>query len=341
MPESAKKTYVSLIPQMLVASLISGLFIYLLFSPAIANFFLGFLVGLQSHLYITTYEIFVKPRLSRRNFFLALATGTLVYIFLIVLSVFIAITILKDFKISLVFANFKTILFSTAMAYGLSFGLVLSFVFSSYSMFETLLGRHFLFKLFTGKYHRPFEEERVFMFLDLKSSTALAEKLGHKVFLQLLNDFFYDVSQAVMHSKGEIYKYVGDEAIITWKMKHVTGKSLPLDCFFRVELEIEKNRQKYMKRYGRVPEFKVGIHGGTVVTGEMGYIRKEIAFLGDVLNTTSRIESMCNALGYRLLVSDFLLEKINTGKYRVEPLGEQELKGKQQSVRISTVHSPG
>ena len=337
MPESARKTYVSLIPQMLVAALVSGLFIYFLFSPAIANFFLGFLVGLQSHLYITTYEIFVKPRLSRRNFFLALATGTLVYIFLIVFSVFIAITILNNFNISLVFANFKTILFSTAMAYGLSFGLVLSFVFSSYSMFETLLGRHFLFKLFTGKYHRPFEEERVFMFLDLKSSTALAEKLGHKIFLQLLNDFFYDVSQAVMHAKGEIYKYVGDEAIITWKMKTVAGKSLPLDCFFRIDVEIEKNRQKYMKRYGLVPEFKAGMHGGTVVTGEMGYIKKEIAFLGDVINTTSRIESLCNVLNKRMLVSDELVSRLQTAKYIPEPLGAFALRGKEKSVAISSV----
>lgn len=339
MPESKTKSYLALLPQMLTASVLSGAFIYLLFAPAISNFFLGFLVGLQSHFYISTFEMFLKPRLSRRNFFLALLTSTLAYIILIIVSVFISITVLNQFRFQLILSNFETILFSSAMGYGLTFGLVMSFIFSSYSMFETLLGKHFLFKLFTGKYHNPFEESRVFMFLDLKSSTSLAEQLGHKVFLQLLNDFFYDVSIAVTETRGEIYKYVGDEAIISWKMKKVAGKSRPLDCFFRIEAEVKKNKAKYLKKYNLVPEFKAGIHGGIVVTGEMGYMKKEIAFLGDVLNTTSRIEALCNPLGKNLLVSDQMLDELSVGKYRVEPLGEQEIRGKSRGVKVSAVHS--
>lgn len=339
MPENAKKTYIGLLPQMLVASLLSGLFIYFFFAPAIHNFYLGFLVGFQAHLFITTFEIFLKPRLSRRNFFLALLTSTMAYIILIILAVFNAIIILNRFELSLVISNFKPILFSSAMGYGLTFGLLMSFLFSAYSMFETLLGKHFLLKLFTGKYHNPFEESRVFMFLDLKSSTTMAEKLGHKVYLQLLNDFFYDMSIAVVATKGEIYKYVGDEAIISWKMKKVTDKTFPLDCFFRLESEIEINRTKYLKKYNLVPEFKAGLHGGVVVTGEMGHMKKEIAFLGDVLNTTARIESLCNPLHKKLLVSDQLLEKLSSHSYTIEPLGEKQIRGKSKSVKISAVHS--
>ncbi len=328
-----------MLPQMFLSALLSGTFIYLFFKPAISNFFLGLLIGFQAHLYITTFEMYLKPRLSRRNFFLALSTSTIAYIILIVLAVFIAIIILNRFNFQIILTNFKSILFSSAMGYGLSFGLGMSFIFSSYSMFETLLGKHFLLKLFIGKYHNPFEESRVFMFLDLKSSTMLAEKMGHKAFLQLLNDFFYDVSIAVSATKGEIYKYVGDEAIISWKMKKVTGNTLPLDCFFRIESEIVKNRTKYLHKYDLVPEFKAGLHGGTVVTGEMGYVKKEITFLGDVLNTTARIEALCNPLNRKLLVSDELIQKLSTGKYRIEPLGEQKIRGKSHSVKISAVHS--
>lgn len=341
MPESTGKVYLRLLPQMIVSGLLSGIFIYLIFQPAWSNFILGFLIGIQSHFYISSYEIFFKPRLSRFNFFLALVTGTLVYIFLIIIAVFIAILIITEFKAQVIISNFRNILFSEAMAYGLSFGLVMSFLFSSYSMFETLLGRHFLLKLFTGKYHKPFEEERVFMFLDLKSSTTLAEKLGHKKFLQLLNDFFYDVSVAVAATKGEIYKYVGDEAIITWKMSRISGKSLPLDCFYLIDKQIDHNQEKYLKKYGLVPEYKAGLHGGRVVTGEMGYMKKEIAFMGDVLNTTARIESLCNELGRELLVSDGLLEIMGSGSFRTESMGEQALKGKAKSVRISAIHFPG
>jgi adenylate cyclase len=339
MPDNARKKYLSLIPQMLAASLLTGVFIYFFFQPSPANFFLGLLIGFQAHLYISTFEMYIKPKLSKRNFFLALLTSTLAYVVLIVVAVFIAIIILNEFKVALVISNYRTIILSPAMGYGLIFGLVLSLLFSSYAMFEMLLGRHFLIKLFTGKYHNPFEEARVFMFLDLKSSTSMAEKLGHKVFLQLLNDFFYDVSVAVAATKGEIYKYVGDEAIVTWKINKVAGKSLPLDCFFRIESEIQKNRASYEKRYNLVPAFKAGLHGGIVVTGEMGHMKKEIAFLGDVLNTTARIEELCKILGKKLLVSDYLLEQLSVKKYHIEPIGEQTIRGKSKTVSVSSVHS--
>jgi adenylate cyclase len=338
MPENKRGVFVSLFPQMLVSSLLSGTFIYFLFQPAITNFYLGLLIGFQAHLYISIFENYLKPKLTRRNFFLALLTSTVAYTALIVVAVFMSIAILNKFNFGFILENYASILFSRAMAYGLGFGLLMGFLFSSYGMFETLLGRHFLFKLITGKYHNPFEEERVFMFLDLKASTALAEKMGHSRFLQLLNDFFYDVSVAVTATKGEIYKYVGDGAIISWKMKKVIGKSSPIDCYFLIESRIQKNRGRYLKKYNVVPVFKAGIHGGFVVTGEMGHIKKEIAYLGDVINTAARIESLCNKLNKALLVSDELLEKLSVEKYTVAPQGEQEIRGKSKGVKISSVH---
>ena len=47
-------------------------------------------------------------------------------------------------------------------------------------------------------------------------------------------------------------------------------------------------------QYGVVPEFKAGFHVGFATVGEIGVLKKIIAFSGDVLNTTSRIQSNCN-----------------------------------------------
>ncbi len=339
MPAKLKNILIDTLPPIFMAGLITGFFIYFLFQPAIANFILGFLIGIQSYLYISGFQTFIKPVLDKRNFFLALTGSTLANIVLIILAVFISLIVINNFNPVTVIKNFEQILFSQAMLYGIVFGLVLSFLFSSYAMFDMLLGKNFLLKLFTGKYHTPFEEERVFMFLDLRSSTTLAEKLGHKAFLQMLNDFYYDVALAVSQTKGEIYKYVGDEAIITWKMNRTKNSTAPVDCFFLIKQQIEKNRMKYEKRYATIPRFKAGIHGGTVVTGELGHVRKEIAFLGDVLNTTARIEALCNPLNQSLIVSDSVISVMGLdGKYTTETLGERPLRGKQKPVGISTVH---
>ena len=78
-----------------------------------------------------------------------------------------------------------------------------------------LLGRGNFLKLVTGKFYSPKEEYRIFMFVDLKSSTTIAEKLGHLLYSSFIKDCFYDLS--VMHQYStQIYQYVGDEAVLTW-----------------------------------------------------------------------------------------------------------------------------
>jgi len=325
-------------PQILLAGLITGCFTFLAFQGASIVFIMGFLIGIQSYFYILIYSHFLHPVIRQKNFFLVLLINTLANVVLILLAVFVSTIIINRFNFHDVFINFNQILSSDTIVYGMIFGLVLSFSFNSYSMFETLLGKNFLLKLFTGRYHTPFEEERIFMFLDLTSSTHFAEKLGHKKFLSLLNDFFYDLTEPVSVTHGEIYKYVGDQAIITWKMKWGLKNENPLRCFFLLHEKIERNKALYQKKYGVVPQFKAGLHGGTVVTGEMGFIKKEIAYLGDVLNTTSRMESSCNQFGKNLLVSDWLIEKMKPGEdYVVQPLGEISFRGKEKPVNISSV----
>ena len=57
------------------------------------------------------------------------------------------------------------------------------------------------------------------MFLGIKDSTAIAEKLNNKLYSALIKDFFYDISEAIIMFNGEIYQYAGDEIIVTWPLK--------------------------------------------------------------------------------------------------------------------------
>ena len=70
------------------------------------------------------------------------------------------------------------------------------------------------------------------MFLDMKSSTTIAEQLGHVRFYTLLNELFHEISQPVLQTKAEIYQYVGDEVVLTWEMEHWPEEfKLPEDFF--------------------------------------------------------------------------------------------------------------
>lgn len=168
------------------------------------------------------------------------------------------------------------------------------------------------------------------MFIDLKSSTAIAERLGHIKYHNLLNDFFDDINDSIIFSKGEIYQYIGDEVTVSWSMKNGIENENCLRCFFGIVDEIKNKSSRYMERYGIIPEFKAGLHYGNVTIGEVGVIKKEIVFTGDVLNTTARIQEMCNTYNVSLLVSKALFDLLQIDNlYTKQVMGEITLRGKQ------------
>ena len=192
-----------------------------------------------------------------------------------------------------------------------------------------------------GKYFHPKKEERIFMFLDLRSSTSIAEKLGEVRYFNFLKDVFQHATPGILNSKGEIYQYVGDEIVISWKTNKGVTNANCIQCFFNIQRLLNKKFEYYNEKYGVVPEFKAGLHYGNVMAGEIGVVKREIAYSGDVLNTTARIQSKCNELGVNILLSKFLLDELDlrpdffTPKY----MGEIALRGKEQSLPLYTVNA--
>ena len=194
-------------------------------------------------------------------------------------------------------------------------------------------GPGYLISSFIGKYHLPIEEQRIFMFLDLKSSTSIAEILGHIRFYQFLNDFFHDIGNPILYSKGEVYQYVGDEAVVSWKLKNGIENGNCIQCFYEIKNVIAKKAKYYEKQYGGiVPEFKAGIHVGPVTTGEIGDIKRDLVHTGDVLNTTARIQAKCNELNSPILISEDLLKQLTLmpAHLIVRARGKHILRGKKR-----------
>ena len=153
-----------------------------------------------------------------------------------------------------------------------------------------------------------------------------------------MKDFFSDITNPIIDNKGEIYQYVGDEVIVNWKYKDGIQHNQCIGCFFDMKIEIQKLSNKYMEKYGLVPGFKAGIHCGSVIAGEVGIIKRDITFSGDVMNTTSRIQSKCKEFNVEIIASDDLLKELElTGKYTTQFLGSIKLRGKEKDVELSTL----
>lgn len=189
-----------------------------------------------------------------------------------------------------------------------------------------------------GKYHDPAEEERIFMFLDMKDSTTLAERMGNVAFSRLVRDFMSDLTRPVIETRGEVSHYIGDEAVLTWTLKNGLLKGNCLRIFFLMQDALHARADYYKATYGFVPEFKAGAHVGLVVACEVGDIKSEIVFHGDVLNTSARIQGMCNELGHAFLVSGALAGRVGSSAgFELRSLGAHALKGKQDDMEIVAV----
>ncbi|HMS64275.1 MAG TPA: adenylate/guanylate cyclase domain-containing protein, partial [Ignavibacteria bacterium] len=275
--------------------------------PILNHLFFGIVFGL-----IASYtEIhFLEKRLRRMKFLNAVIIRSTFYIALFFAIIMLIVVInnrvlhnsqFQD-KIQKIgnMSNFVTSKDFYAM---LTYCIVLIFFINFIRQINRLMGQNVLLNYVMGKYQLPLEEELIFMFLDLKSSTTIAEKIGLQKNHEFLNDFFYDMTDPILESKGIIYQYVGDEIVITWHMKDGTNDLNCINCFFKIQNKILGKKEKYLKKFDVYPEFKAGLHCGKVITGEIGDIKKDIVYHGDTVNTSSRIQYECNTHNKTLLIS--------------------------------------
>ena len=203
---------------------------------------------------------------------------------------------------------------------------------------EKHLGNYFIWNFLFSKYKKPFEEDRVIMFLDLKDSTTIAESIGNDAFVDFINTCYRVMSKSVLKNKATILKYVGDEVILTWPAKKGIKNNNCVNFYFDFYDELEKHRAEFIKKFKVFPVFKAGLHSGYVTAAFLGTIKKQMDYSGDVMNTTARIESVCNKYESNFLISGDLSDMLTeTNNLFFTSIGETDLKGKVNKTLIKKV----
>lgn len=192
------------------------------------------------------------------------------------------------------------------------------------------------FSIIFGSYSNPRVERRIVMFLDLKDSTPTAEKLGTAEYFLFIRDFIYNISAAILEHDGRIYQYVGDEVVTSWTTSPASARKC-LAALADARLFVRRGRAGFMKKYGMVPDFRVGIHEGEVTVGEIGLVKKDLAMSGDTMNTAARIRSATGDLDRDVLASYSFTRLLTHDETRVfTSVGKMELKGKSEGLELFT-----
>ncbi len=283
---------------------------------------------------------FLLPRsfLKRTSFGKALLLRTATYFAIFILITAAGVTTFTYFdKNEIALSDFVNFFFSSEMLLVFLYFFSVVFLIHFVKEVDRKFGPGNLLRMLRGSFHKPKEVERVFMFLDLKSSTTIAEQIGHLKYSQLIQDCFSDL-EIVFKYKAEVYQYVGDEAVLTWTMQNGTAGSNAIKAFFSFKHQIQKRAEYYQKNYDLVPEFKAGLNAGRIVVAEVGEEKREIAYHGDTINTAARIQSECAIQGEEILISKNLYELVvSDNQFTFSPKGEVQLKGKSIKTEIFSI----
>jgi len=290
----------------------------------------------QGFLYGVLFFLITRYITKRVRFYQMLGIALLTQLCVALLIMAIFFTIVNRFNLEAFPNSFVLFMSSPASVFGTLYSLIVNALISITLSVSLILGRGMLKNIISGKYYMPQKEKRIFMFLDLYDSTKIAEKLGHLSFSKLIQDCFYELSIFNKYT-GDIYKYVGDEAIITWPVSAGTTMNC-IQSFFEFTTVFEQKSEYFKQKYNVIPSFKAGVHIGSVTVTEIGKNKREIAYLGDTVNTTARIQGECNQLKSDLLISEDLLDVLSlSANYIVKEKGSFILRGKNEPVRIYSI----
>ena len=224
----------------------------------------------------------------------------------------------------------------TPKLHTIPFALAVSALIVAVLRVRDLIGSETFASLVLGRYHRPVSEERVFLFLDLVGSTAYAERHGDLAAQELLKAVFAAVAEPVRRHRGQVDDYIGDQVIVSWPLARGIEGARCVACVFAIHDTLARDRERWRARFGLVPELRAALHGGNVVTAEVGVDRHKIAYFGDVMNATARLEGLCRETGRSVLISDAVLARLPAlpDGIEAEALGAHRLRGRSETMAV-------
>jgi len=201
------------------------------------------------------------------------------------------------------------------------------------------IGLRTLLDLVIGTYHRPVQERKVLLFLDINGSTALSERLGALTMRAFVRKFLADLSQPIVDHGGEIYLYKGDGLIAIWNWADAVSHDAILRAVDAMFAAIARERGTYEREFGAAPAFRIGVHGGDVIVSEQGDAKRSIGIYGDAINIAARMEEAARAHGVRCVISCVVTNAL-TGQARIRALGSEQVKGISAPIPICEYAPP-
>jgi adenylate cyclase len=188
--------------------------------------------------------------------------------------------------------------------------------------------------------------EVAIMVCDIRGFSTMAEQLPEEMLARTLGEWFRNAGNLVQQNGGTIDKFIGDAILAYWNAADpdrgeaasalgVGRKLLTLAESMRWPLPPATMTGSSAPGGSHPFRIAIALHHGTVTCGNIGLVaQRDATIIGDAVNTAFRMESVTKQLNQPLVLSGDFLDALGGSAASYADLGEHELKGKKELVRL-------
>jgi class 3 adenylate cyclase len=169
------------------------------------------------------------------------------------------------------------------------------------------------------------------LYADLENFTRICEEHAPREVLQILNDYFASVTEAIEQTGGIVNQFHGDAILVTYNVPVAD----PHHADNAISAALAIQRMVSEKTFaGMTLRVRIGISTGQVVAGAVGGgDRLSYTVYGDAVNLAARLEALNKEMGSLVLVSDTTVARARN-TFPLQPIGEVTVRGKQNPASV-------
>jgi adenylate cyclase len=195
-----------------------------------------------------------------------------------------------------------------------------------------------------GRLWEPQEQQVSVLFADVKGFTSLSERLSPREVQDLLNEYLHEMTDVIFRYHGTVDKYIGDGIMAVFGAPRLPDEPVDDQHAARAvsaALEMQAAQKRLVDKMdpGKAFSIRIGVNTGAAFTGFFGTRhRLEYTAIGDTVNTAARLEGAAEP--GTVFIGDDTARLVGAA-FKLQEMGELQLKGKQQRVRAFKVLGPG
>jgi adenylate cyclase len=183
------------------------------------------------------------------------------------------------------------------------------------------------------------------LFADIIGFTTLSERKSPEEVVDLLNEYFNEMTNIIFKWDGTLDKFVGDEIMAFWgaPVDQPNHAELAVRCALNMAHSLSKMQEKWMREGKEVLDCGIGINTGEVIIGNIGATGKKMDYtvIGDHVNLAARVEKLTREYNAKIIVTEFTIGHLDAlikeglfGHYQLQARDNVRVKGKEKEVKI-------